>query len=640
MPSRLPDAQRRTTLSGGEVIVRWQSGSRNKDTVWESGSGNKLNRESMNQYPGDSSSRSLRARRTQPALPGITSPTTPIMMQARLSQRTDLPQPTIKKRPVRRAQWRLLLLGLLLALLYLALYPLFASVALNHAYARPLLMDAFPWLSHFSWTAWTPVARGLNGIALFNSGTAYANLLLVFLAIAFGILLIAARVGSRVARERISPGEMRLLFCIILLLAALFSLIFLFAPAVISQDAFLYALYGRMVTVYHVNPYVTVPGTLPANLLHNLVPQSVGPASYGPLWIDTTLAVVISARDSVANILIDFRLLALAAHLANALLIWHILARLRPEARIAGTLLYAWNPVVLLLGIAEMHYDLVVILFILLAAFFYQRKAFLLGWVCLLLATLMNALVLLLLLLFMRALWKESRAMPGGRRSLWWAALLGISAVIVVLAYSPYWPGWGLAGVEKQIRSAFVPDMTLNSLDAAVMHLRVWSTGSPAAIAWVASPLSWSIIATVVIAILLLLGLWLVENLELALLFGSWIYLAALVLSPLYQPWFILLPLTLAICNASTRTTLLALLLAAGALLSYYFWLWPQPWVSQALINIGLPLLIWGWTLFFTSTWRMTHAQNSEQVPAVKPSPRFSRPPWLSRPSLPPARRR
>src|SRR2546421_287524 len=177
-----------------------------------------------------------------------------------------------------------------------------------------------------------------------------------------------------------------------------------------------------------------------------------------------------------------------------------------------------------------------------------------------------------------------------------------------------------------------------------LIPLCVWSTGSPAAtpaaIAWVASPLSWSIIATVVIAILLLLGLWLVENLELALLFGSWIYLAALVLSPLYQPWFILLPLTLAICNASTRTTLLALLLAAGALLSYYFWLWPQPWVSQALINIGLPLLIWGWTLFFTSTWRMTHAQNSEQVPAVKPSPRFSRPPWLSRPSLPPARRR
>src|SRR2546421_13003512 len=156
MPSRLPDAQRRTTLSGGEVIVRWQSGSRNKDTVWESGSGNKLNRESMNQYPGDSSSRSLRARRTQPALPGITSPTAPIMMQARLSQRTDLPQPTIKKRPVRRAQWRLLLLGLQLGLLYPPPHPLFPTGGRYHPHARPPFLGGLPCLSPLSLTTWMP----------------------------------------------------------------------------------------------------------------------------------------------------------------------------------------------------------------------------------------------------------------------------------------------------------------------------------------------------------------------------------------------------------------------------------------------------------------------------------------------------
>lgn len=589
----------------------------------------------MNQYPGDNPSRSLRARRTQPALPGITSPTTPILTQGYLSQHSDLPQPAIKKRPTRRAFWRLLFLGLLLALLYLALYPLFAGAALNHAYTKPLLLEAFPWLPRFDWTTWAPVARSINHIAFFSPGTAYANLLLLFLAIAFGVLLIAARVGSRVAREHLSTGESRLLFWTILILAALFSLIFLFAPAVMSQDMFLYALYGRMVTVYHVNPYMAAPQILSSNLLHDLVPQPVGPAPYGPLWIDTTLAVVVSARDSIANILFDFRLLALVVHLLNSVLIWHILSRLRSEARIAGTLLYAWNPVVLLLGIAEMHYDLVVILFILLASFFYQRKAFLLSWICLLLATLMNPLVLLLLPFFLRALWKESRVMQGGRRFLWWTTIVGISALILVLAYAPYWRGLGVAGVETQIRLALVPDMAINSLDAAVLHLHILSTGSPAAIAWITSPLSWSIMAAVIIAILLLLGTWLVENLEFALLFGSWIYLAALVLSPLYQPWFILLPLTLAICSASTRTTMLALLLAAGALLSYYFLLWPQPWVSQALVTIGLPLLIWGWTLFFTSTWRMTHAQNSEQVPAVKPSSRFSRPPWLSRPSRP-----
>src|SRR5205085_11085728 len=109
----------------------------------------------------------------------------------------------------------------------------------------------------------------------------------------------------------------------------------------------------------------------------------------------------------------------------------------------------------------EMHYDLFVILFILLAAFFYQRKAFLLGWVCLLLATLMNALVLLLLLLFMRALWKESRAMLGGHRFLWWVSILGLSAVIVVLAYFLT----GGAGASPVLKSRY-----------ARLLCRIWSS--------------------------------------------------------------------------------------------------------------------------------------------------------------------
>ena len=57
------------------------------------------------------------------------------------------------------------------------------------------------------------------------------------------------------------------------------------------------------------------------------------------------------------------------------------------------------------------------------------------------------------------------------------------------------------------------------------------------------------------------------------------------------------------------------------------------------LVTIGLPCLIWGWSLFLSSTWHMTragNANNSAQVQAVKQpggAPRFSRPPWSSRPS-------
>jgi len=581
----------------------------------------------MKQNPGEGASRSLRARRTQPSLAGVTLPTTPVITP---QSRNGVPQQTAKKRPARRAMWKLLSLGLLLTLLYLTLYPLFAGAILDHQPAMQALQGAFPWLKHLYWTTWTPAAHTINHIAFFNLHTpaGFANLLLVWLALSFAILLLAAQVGRKVAREHLIPADTRMLFWTIMSLTALLSLIFLFAPAVLWPQVFLYGLYGRMVTAYHVNPYAASHAIVPANLLYNVISSRlVGPAPYGPVWMDLTLPVTLLARDSVANLLIGFRLFGLLVHLANTLLLWQILGRLRPERRIVGTLLYAWNPVVLLLGVAEMHYDLVVILFILLASYFYLRRAFLLGWVCLLLAVLMNALCLLLLPLYLRALWKESRVMQGGSRALWWLLLAGLSAIIVTLAYYPFWPGWGASGLGAQLRQVFAPAAALNSLDAAIQHLHI---ASPAAIAWIAAPLTWTILAAIAAGSLLLLGIWLVENLELFLLFACWVLLVVFMLSPQVWPWGVLLPLALAISTGSTRTTLLAFLLAIGAALSYYFWLWQDIWAGLALATIGLPLVIWGWTLFFASTWRMTRGSNSGQVAAVRPSggPRLSRPSW------------
>jgi len=223
--------------------------------------------------------------------------------------------------------------------------------------------------------------------------------------------------------------------------------------------------------------------------------------------------------------------------------------------------------------------------------------------------------------------------MQGGTRALWWLLLIGLSAIIAALAYYPYWPGWGIAGIDAQLRQVFAPGTAINSLDAAIQHLHI---NAPAAIAWVATPLTWTIAAVVVVGSLLL-GIWLVENLELVLLFAAWVLLAAFALTPQSWPWGVLLPLTLAICSSSARTILLALLLAMGAALAYYYWLWQDVWTSQALVTIGLPLVIWGWTLFFASTWRMTHAGNSGQVPTVRTpgGPRLSRPSWPSRPGWP-----
>src|SRR4051794_4011999 len=191
----------------------------------------------MQQRPRDHTARVIRTRRTQPSLPVNTLPTVPTVVPAQ--QRPVTPQSPVKKRLhlVQRAVWKLCGLGALLAILYFALYPLLAGAVIQREAAKQALYTVFPWLPHLYWTIWAPVlAQTVSHIPLFNvsSGTAssYANLLFVLLALAFIILLFCMRTGTRVTKEKLSPQDIRLIFLVIFAFSALFSLIFLVAPAV------------------------------------------------------------------------------------------------------------------------------------------------------------------------------------------------------------------------------------------------------------------------------------------------------------------------------------------------------------------------------------------------------------------------
>src|SRR5689334_20466903 len=160
----------------------------------------------MKQNPGESASRSLRERRTQPALVGVTLPTTPVITP---QQRNGAPQQVAKKQPARAAIWKLIMLGLLLSLLSAALYPLFVGAFPDHQAAQQALTGLFPWVTHLSWTAWPPALHALNQLAPFNLGTTggFANLLFVGLALAFALQIIAARLGHQAAQERLAPRD-------------------------------------------------------------------------------------------------------------------------------------------------------------------------------------------------------------------------------------------------------------------------------------------------------------------------------------------------------------------------------------------------------------------------------------------------
>ncbi len=592
----------------------------------------------MQQHPGHRAIDSVRKQRTQPALPGVTLPTVPIVAQ-------PLPPMTTFQfaSKTQRGNGKVVVLwglALLLEGLYLALYPLLTGGTQVRDSFRQAIEGLFPWVSIFYWPAHWPVLTQLftsNPWINPQSGGAI-NLSFLLLSIASVVALLAARVGARGVRQQLSKAGERGIFWTMLLVTVLLGLTLVCLPigkGPLAQDMGLYGLYGRMVVTYHVNPYVVAATAFPNDLFQVLIvnPQTVGTAPYGPLWIDGSALVAFLAQNSIANLLLDLRLIGLAVHLANTALIWALLTRLKPEVRVSATLLYAWNPVVLLLSVSMMHLEGVVVLFGLLAFFFLQRNVWMMAWVFMLLAALTHPFFLFLLPLFLHIMLKEVRTAYIGRRFFWWLGIGSISLLVVGLTYAPYWQGWGQEGLLAYLRQTFLPDTAMNSLDAALRSMPIpLSSGVLAGI----SPAHWAMAVLILVGCVLLFVLWFADTLALGLLFSGWLLVLLVILMPIYWPWYAIPPLALALCSGRRGATLLTVLLTLSALLSSFFLLGPAPWSGQALLTMGLPFLLWGWLLFFSTTWQMTRPEEAEESEQpIRRMPNFSRPSWLSRPPWP-----
>jgi hypothetical protein len=538
----------------------------------------------------------------------------------------------------------LLLGGLLLGLCFWLLLPL-PGEAQPASSAAHLLPALFPWLpalwwpGHLPWLvtalshlAWLDVRGGLPAAA--------SNLAVLVLGMALLLLFLTARLCRQAARERLSQRAMNVLLALLCLVALLCGICCVLLPAALTQEALLCGLWGHVALAYHLNPYLLAGADrlLARDPLYlALLPGSfAAPQILGPAWLDLTIPLSWLARDTPALVVLVFRLAGLGLHLLNALLIWAILGKLKPELRLPGTLLYAWNPVFLLLGIVEMQAQLAVIFFLLLALVLLQHRLLQLSWVALLLAALVYPLCLLLLPLFLRPLAREARLLARRSRFFWWTGLLGVSVLVVTLAYAPYWPGLGAGGIALHLRAVFWPDAMPGSLLAALQNLP-FASWPPGAV--LLHHAHWMALVGLLVGGLLLLGMWVTDTLELALLFASWILLALVLLFPLNLPWLILPSLALSVASSSRRTALLAYLLGAGSLLAYGLAFWPARWGGLALITLGLPALIWGWLLFFVSTWQMTHHDEEEaHAQQRRRRPGLSRPSWPARPAAWPAR--
>jgi hypothetical protein len=242
--------------------------------------------------------------------------------------------------------------------------------------------------------------------------------------------------------------------------AVLLALIAAMIPPFHSTDLFGYINRGWQQLHYGMNPYVYtidhIPGWESDPMITNHWVNN--PSPYGFLYLLVAKALCALGGGSKAQTIAVFKAFNVFIHLLTAGLIWRTARRLNQndlQCKLA-LYLYAFNPLVLIHGLANAHNDMLMGLFVLLSAYF----AFMGAWIwilpALMAATLVKygSLVIILpaiLLLIKRRQWKT--LFIGS----------GLAVLVFLLCGLPYLGDWSSFHLKEIGRNAMVSHGSLHS---------------------------------------------------------------------------------------------------------------------------------------------------------------------------------
>ena len=168
-----------------------------------------------------------------------------------------------------------------------------------------------------------------------------------------------------------------------------------------------------------------------------LAGEWVGETSpYGPVWELAAAGAASLVKDNLLGGLLIFKALAALTHLAATVLIWLSLRATEAAERSGHTLLWAWNPALLLIFAVDAHNDGLMLLWLLLGWWIMGRGRPQIGMIIMLLAPLTKPIGLLPLPYFFLASWRRQSGQAAKARFL---LITAVSAVILAwLAFLPF----------------------------------------------------------------------------------------------------------------------------------------------------------------------------------------------------------
>jgi hypothetical protein len=215
-----------------------------------------------------------------------------------------------------------------------------------------------------------------------------------------------------------------------------------------STDIFDYIMHGRMIALYHADPFKLVAAQFPGDIFSTYSGWATATSAYGPLWESLAGFVARFGGNSVASNVLVFKLLEGLFLAGSGALIALVLRRAAPERALAGFVLFTWNPIVLYETVGNGHNDMVMVFCMLAAAAALYFRRYTLAILLLVAGTLFKYIpVLMLPAAGLIAL----RDLPDWRGRVRFVVVAGLlAAALVVASYAPYWHGLQTLAINRR----------------------------------------------------------------------------------------------------------------------------------------------------------------------------------------------
>jgi hypothetical protein len=329
---------------------------------------------------------------------------------------------------------------------------------------------------------WTNAQPGSWFEAL-NAGLYVLLLLGLFAVYLFAVKrMFAARIPTA-----LRPGA---ILAVIAGVTALTLVLLLIVPSTFSKDLFNYVWYGRIVSEYGDNPFLSVPSQYAWSDTARWIQWTYWtdtPSVYGPVWVALAGGIATVARaidNDIVTHLLGQKLLYSVAHLVNVALVWQVAQIVvrrywqRPRhasvvgwqtAATAGvTLTYAWNPLALVEFGLSGHNDVLLLTGLLAALWLHLTGHWRGAILAIALASLVKVIALVFLPGYLWLLVWEGNGNPR-ERILRGASRIGQAVALVAatwaVAYVPFWDG---LATLKPLSGGPAANWYVNSIGAAI----------------------------------------------------------------------------------------------------------------------------------------------------------------------------